>query len=111
MLKEAACGNCSRVKKICGHGLCGGCYSAVRQYKWGTSECTGALAAAKAKFTDPNYKRGGWRKGKKAVKPVAAKVRCTNIAEGAVIDQFREQRDQHLATAQKINQAIELLQS
>lgn len=104
------CRNCGRVQKIIGDDLDSGCYYVVRKLTKGTAEYNEALAKAKLKFGDPNYKHGGGpRKTKKAPKPVMAKVRFTNIAEGAVIDQLTEQRDQYLAKADKLTQAIELL--
>jgi hypothetical protein len=106
-----ACRNCGRVNKIIGDDLDSGCYFAVRGLTKGTPEYNQRLAVAKAKFGDPNYKRGGKRTLKKTVKSATAKVRSTNITEGAVIDQLVETRDRHLAIAEKLTQAIELLQS
>lgn len=108
-----ACRNCGRVRKIIGDDLDSGCYYAVRKLTKGTPEYNEALARAKKKFGDPNYKRGaGPKKLKKAKKPVrsmAVTAHSGNIAENAVIDQLTETRDQYLAKADKLTQAIELL--
>lgn len=108
-----ACRNCGRVRKIIGDDLDSGCYYVVRKLTKGTPEYNEALAAAKKKFGDPNYKRGAGprksQKGKKTVRSMAAPVHSANITDLAVIDQLNEMRDQHLAAAKKLDQAIELL--
>ena len=110
MKTAAPCKNCGRTKKLSGRDLCGSCYSTVREYGWGTPECIAALAEAKKKFGDPNYKRGEWGKVKTTSKPAPAKTRH-NISEAAIIDQLKEQREDHLTAAKKLEQAIELLSS
>jgi len=63
--KRAACRNCARVMTIPGDGLCGGCYGAVHgKFTKGTPEYDAALAAAKIKLTDPNFKTGNNRSKK-----------------------------------------------
>lgn len=107
-MKKGVCGNCSRGPMgIVAHDLCGGCYAAVRNYGWGTSECQAALAEAKKRFSDPSYKRGGGRKPKKGRQGGGAKARP--LSNDAIIERLQEQRDEHLLAAKKLDEAITLL--
>ena len=68
MSEKRVCANCERPKPIIGRGLCGGCYYAARKAgEPGSPEYIKALAEAKKRFTDPDYKsgRGGNRRTKK----------------------------------------------
>lgn len=109
-MKKGVCGNCGRGHLgIAGHGLCGGCYAAVRAFQWGTPECNAALLEAKKRFNDPNHKRGGWKKAKKPGKPAPAKR--GGLSNDAIIEHLQEQRDDHLLAAKKLDEAITLLEN
>jgi hypothetical protein len=119
MKAAAVCDNCGRVKKLSGHDLCGGCYSSVRKYSWGTPECTAALAEAKKRFSSPNYKRGGGPRKKMStehIKKVKIHVQALSIKHNGgdpemagVIAALQIERDVLLVKADKLKQAIELL--
>ena len=55
---KKACRNCGRIAEIQSDGLCGRCYYNVwkKNLKKGTPEYDAALAEAKIKYTDPNYR-------------------------------------------------------
>ena len=107
-MKKDICGNCGRGPMgIVAHGLCGGCYGAVRNYGWGTPECNAALQEAKKHFTDPDYKRGSRGKSKKSGKN--APVKRGGLSNNVIIEHLQEQRDEHLLAAEKLNDAITLL--
>lgn len=87
--KRAACRNCARVMTIPGDGLCGGCYGAVHgKFTKGTPEYDAALAAAKIKLTDPNFKTGNNR-SKKISKIVMPRRLDSSLrgAETAIVKQ------------------------
>ena len=112
MAERGKCDNCERDNLyIVAHGICGACYGAVRQCGWGTPECEAALAEAKKRFTDPNYKRGGKKKIAPAKKATGKKTGISKVTatDAAIIEHLKEQRDEHLATAKKLDQAIECL--
>jgi hypothetical protein len=114
--KPRQCRNCGRVKVILGDDLCSGCYCSVRGYEKGTAAYDERLAAAKKRFSDPNYKstRGGDRRSKKLSPEKIKKI----------VMPFFPNKDQDKITAEdiliaernglqdrifKINQALEIL--
>jgi hypothetical protein len=56
MAKYTECRNCGRTMTIISYGLCGGCYQASKPFERGSAEYNEALAEAKKRLTDPNYK-------------------------------------------------------
>lgn len=123
MPRKRKCRNCGRLMNIVGDDLCGGCYFAVRGMTKGTPEYDAALAAAKKRFSDPNYKptRGGARKGTgpkpkvekkykelptlKTIKPKTEKPLTSLTA----LDMLIAERNMHQAKVFQINKAIEIL--
>lgn len=108
------CRNCGRTLCIAQDGLCGGCFGSVKKYTKGTSEYDAALAAAKKRFTDPDYS-GRTVKKKKSVNPkqkstldfTIKQVALTGISK--IIEQMRIEREEHLSEAGKLAKAIEIL--
>lgn len=115
-----ACRNCGRIKPILGDGLDSSCYwSVYKKFTKGSPEYDAALAKAKIKFTDPNYKRS------KSVKPKIKTLKTIlNSKEPQKVMPFFPHKDPDKITALdmliaerngyqdrifKINQAIELL--
>jgi hypothetical protein len=100
------CRNCDRTKAIQADGLCGSCNNAVyKKFTKGTPEYTAALAEAKKRVSDPNF-----RKGCRTAKP-RPKVPDGGDPEMAeVIATMQMERERLLAKADKWAQAIELLQ-
>jgi hypothetical protein len=73
--RKKACRNCGRIMTIPGDGLCGGCYGAVKgKFTKGTPEYDTALAQAKIKLTDPNFKPGNNRRGIKQKKNITKNI-------------------------------------
>jgi hypothetical protein len=120
-----ACRNCGRVRKIIGDDLDSGCYYVVRKLTKGTPEYDAALAKAKIKFSDPNYKRT--RKtlvnvviqnklSAEKIKKIKTHVRALGIKQNGgdpkmagVIATLQIEREVLLARTDKLTQAIELL--
>jgi transcription initiation factor TFIIIB Brf1 subunit/transcription initiation factor TFIIB len=125
MAVKGKCVNCLRdgMSLPAGH-MCGGCNARVKGFKSGSPEYIAALAKAKKDFNDPDYKSGRGGKRKKEKLPVvpdhlrkgASQKRgqgqnpCSPpTSDYAVISTLCAQRDFHLAQADKLQQAIELL--
>jgi hypothetical protein len=121
-----SCDNCGREKVIQSHGRCGGCNGAVKGLIPDTPEFLKTLAAAKERFSDPNYKRGGKRsvEGPKkissaGVKKIKTHVRALKIKHAGeapadmalVIASMEMQRDSFLSSADKMQKAIDILMS
>lgn len=118
---KKVCRNCERVAVISGDGLCGRCYYAVWKVslKNGTPEYDAALAEAKIKIMDPYYriKRPGQilpeniKKLKTKAKVLLKIKRNGGDPEmSGVIATMQMERERLLAKADKLAQAIELLQ-
>lgn len=117
-----ACRNCGRKMTIQSDDMCGGCNSAVyKKFEKGTPEYAAALAEAKKRFTDPNYKPGR-KHPKKSVSELPTseyKSARQQLLDAKIIgytvidDSFRKKlavlRDYLRDKADKIDQAIELL--
>jgi hypothetical protein len=128
MSGKRVCTNCGRPKPIIGRGLCGGCYySGKKAGAPGSPEYMKALAAAKERFTDPNYKsgRGGNRRSKKLSPEKLKKTvmpsdddfkkykkpeAVSKSNQSPVLDFLIDQRNMHQEQVYKLNQAIEILQ-
>lgn len=119
IMSEKGCSNCHRDMDTRYGGHCITCYNARKGLTPGTPEYETALENIRAKIADGNLsKRGGnQRGGKKAkgVKPARAHDQRAMLKSGqastesAIIDHLIEQRDEFLAKARKLDQAIELL--
>jgi hypothetical protein len=108
------CVNCGRVKKIIGHGFCSGCYWAVRGMEEGGPEYVQALASAKTRFSDPDYKSHGGGKKQKAPAPIKRnpilKPKTPQpSSDDPIVTQLIYARNLLQDKIFKINQAIELL--
>jgi hypothetical protein len=122
IIMKKACRNCGRVKAIQSDGLCGGCNGAVyRKHTKGTPEYNDALAEAKKRFNDPNYHRGGKRPLRNptaTVQKIKTHARALGIKHNGgdpenagVIATLQLERERCLLRAEKLTQAIEILQS
>lgn len=109
------CRNCGRKKPIIGDGLDSSCYwSVYKKFTKGTPEYDAALAKAKIKFSDPNYKR---KSGKRPDKEISPDVKALSIKHNGgdpemsrVIAAMQMEHERLLAKADKLAQAIKLLQ-
>ncbi len=118
MSEKKVCKNCGRPKPILGRGLCGGCYYAAKKYPAGSTEYLNALARAKERFTDPNYKAYARTDHKKTTTPKTIKPETQkrpkpqpqNLSEITVLDMLIAERNMYQEKISKINQAIEILQ-
>ena len=83
--KKGTCCNCGRNKWIAGKGLCSTCLNAVKGWLDGSPEYIKALADAKKRLTDPDYKsgRGGNRRSKK-LSPEKIKEAKTHVKALAI---------------------------
>lgn len=92
--KTGTCSNCGRTKFIADkHGHCTTCRDAVKGVSVGSTEYSAALAEVKTRLADPNFKRGGNRRGadKKSV-PVAQKnKRKKTVVEESRYDEYVQQ--------------------
>jgi hypothetical protein len=113
MSGKRVCTNCGRPKPIIGRGLCGGCYySGKKAGAPGSPEYMKALAAAKERFTDPNYKsgRGGNRRTKKLSQgKIKQLFPHKDPDKTSALDTLIEERNMHQEQVYKLNQAIEIL--
>lgn len=134
MSVKKQCRNCGREMVIQADGLCGGCYGTVhRKFEKGTEEYNEALAEAKKRFTDPNYKIRSVEAQEPVLapktKPVIRKYRTTesepaklqkNIPENihpkekkthrGVVQVLRERRHELMVEVDKITEAINTIQ-
>ena len=123
---KKACRNCGRVRAIIGDGLDSSCYWAVyKKFTKGTPEYDAALAEAKIKYSDPNYKRKGGRLPEQRLEKISSEnIKKVKIAArsltikhnggdpemSGVIATMQIERERLLAKADKLAQAIDLLQ-
>ena len=119
------CRNCERAMSIQQDGLCGGCNQSVVGFKKDSFEYLSALADAKKRFTDPDYKRSAQGVGKSPKKTVRAKrtigtvvmkkglevVKSDKGIKSSVVDLLITERNALQDRVFKLNQAIELLRA
>ena len=118
---KKACRNCGRIAEIQSDGLCGRCYYNVwkKNLKKGTPEYDAALAEAKIKYTDPNYRLISPEQiSPEKINKLKTKAKVLfkikhnggDPEMSGVIATMQMERERLLAKADKLAQAIELLQ-
>lgn len=126
--RKKPCKNCERVMVIQSHGMCGACNGSVKGLAPGSPEYLQKLAETKTRVTDRNYKGHGNRhtikKQPKILSPEKIKKIKTHVKAlqlkssgevpadmALVIASMEMQRDSFMASADKIQKAIDILRS
>ncbi len=110
--KRKACRNCERMMTIPGDGLCGGCYGAVKGKSKGTPEYDAALAQAKIKLTDPNFKPGNNRRNYKAKhKSLPPPSKKSSVSDTLTPQPSNDANPTNIEKASLITAAIEFLKT
>ena len=116
--RRRACANCGRVMAIQSHNLCGGCNSTHKKYN-GKLEYESEMLATAARLTGLNYerpekinpdaKRGLAHPEQKLSLDLTVK-QAALIGIPKIIEQMRTERDAYLSEADKLAQAINILE-
>ena len=110
-MAERGCTNCGRDMDTRYGGHCITCYQARKGLTKGTEEYEAALNAVRAKLGDSTPRARSKKKITPDKKATGKKTGISKVTatDAAIIEHLKEQRDEHLATAKKLDQAIECL--
>lgn len=109
MTIKKACRNCGREKNIVCDGLCGGCYGSVRGMEKDTPEYFKALADAKKRFNDPDYKPRRGCKKSKFNNSLAHEKQNSTKTESNIIVVLETRRHELMQEIDEINKTIEVI--